>query len=78
MSRNEEEISVGSISENASDNVQHVFVRLLKCLLEKSVCTYWRDTAGQGCQMVYLQTKQPNLGKFFKALNRTFWYFLVI
>jgi hypothetical protein len=29
---------------------------------------------GQGCQMVYLQTKNPNLGKFWRALD---WKFLI-
>jgi hypothetical protein len=26
-------------------------------------------TPGQGCQMVYFQTKNPNLGKFWRALD---------
>jgi hypothetical protein len=26
-------------------------------------------TLGQGCQMVYFQTKNPNLGKFWSALD---------
>jgi hypothetical protein len=27
-------------------------------------------TFGQGCQMVYFQTKNPNLGKFLRVLQR--------
>jgi hypothetical protein len=31
----------------------------------------WRQfrESDQGCQMVYFQTKNPNLGKFFRALD---------
>jgi hypothetical protein len=28
----------------------------------------------QGCQKVCFQTKNPNLGKFWRALNGKFWY----
>jgi hypothetical protein len=28
----------------------------------------------QGCQMVYFQTKNPNLGKFWGSRNENFWY----
>jgi hypothetical protein len=34
---------------------------------------------GQGCQMVYFQTKTPNLGKFWRALEwKMMVYFIVI
>jgi hypothetical protein len=34
---------------------------------------------GQGCQMVYFQTKDPNLGKFGRALQwKTLVYFIAI
>jgi hypothetical protein len=34
---------------------------------------------GQGCQMVYFQTKNPNLGKFWRALDRKILiYFMAI
>jgi hypothetical protein len=32
------------------------------------------DNASQGCRMVYLQTKKPNLGKFWMAL---YWKMLI-
>jgi hypothetical protein len=33
----------------------------------------------QGCQMVYFQTKNPNLGTFWRALERKmFIYFVII
>jgi hypothetical protein len=37
------------------------------------ICTYWQKGGThchQGRQMVYLQTKNTNLGKFWKALHR--------
>jgi hypothetical protein len=36
-------------------------------------------TAGPGCQMVYFQTKNPNLGKFLRALDwKMLTYFMAI
>jgi hypothetical protein len=29
----------------------------------------WREGLHQGCQMVYFQTKNPNLGKFWSVLQ---------
>jgi hypothetical protein len=29
----------------------------------------WQTASGQGCQMVYFQTKNPNLGRFWRALD---------
>jgi hypothetical protein len=33
------------------------------------VWKFTRSIVGQGCQMVYFQTKNPNLGKFLMALD---------
>jgi hypothetical protein len=33
-----------------------------------------RHTADQGCQMVYFQTKNPNLGKFWRVSEWKSWY----
>jgi hypothetical protein len=32
----------------------------------------------QGCQMVCFQTKNPNLGKFFRASEKNLVYFMAI
>jgi hypothetical protein len=35
-----------------------------------------RSAAEQGCQMVSFRTKNPNLGKFWRALYGKYWYIL--
>jgi hypothetical protein len=34
-----------------------------------SITAFLQMYVGQGCQMVCLQTKNPNLGKFWRALD---------
>jgi hypothetical protein len=41
-------------------------------------CADWRND-DQGCQMVCFQTKNPNLGKFWRALEwKMLLYFMII
>jgi hypothetical protein len=42
-----------------------------KCLLPGVV---HKKGGSQGCQMVYFQTKNPNLGKFLRALDWNIFY----
>jgi hypothetical protein len=37
--------------------------------LPKKIPIFWFHAQSQGCQMVYFQTKNPDLGKFWRALE---------
>jgi hypothetical protein len=38
-----------------------------------TILKIWREGEDQGCQMVYLQNKNPNLGKFWRVLQWKMW-----
>jgi hypothetical protein len=44
--------------------MHRVAIKKITCLKEAK-----NLALGQGCQMVYFQTKNPNLGKFFEGLR---------
>jgi hypothetical protein len=56
-------------------------VNILKLLYNEAVSKFLLIAVGQrqGCQMVYFQTKKPNLGTFWRALEwKMFLYFVII
>jgi hypothetical protein len=43
---------------------------------QKAICGLFHASFVQGCQVVYFQTKNINLGKFLRALEWKGWYIL--
>jgi hypothetical protein len=71
LTKNNKQLRLGSSGAKEAAAAAHVFVHEEK-MLKKSPEGIQRkhlELSEQGCQRVFFQTKIPNLGKFWRALD---------